>query len=584
MNYIIKHLLIYFGQHKSRYIIVFVFMVFASLLAVSPTYIIRLIIDAIVQKNLSTNSLIEFMLSFALIIILSYLTEAIWTFFLFTGSYDLQKELRTNLMTHFLKMGAPFFHRFKTGDLITRSTDDVNVMGMTVGYGLMVFLNTSLYLTFIILMMIVTVSWKLTLFALLPMPILAYFIFKWGTQVDAKFTEAQNSVSEMNSEVLEIVDGQRVVRAFGLEDEMTKKFEDKVLKSRIQNDIVSELDSRFMPLITIVLAISYIFSFGLGSYLVAQQQISIGAMISFQVYLTMIVWPMISAGDLVNTMQQGAASWRRINQVLQASDNLELPSNCELQHIESINFSDFHFSYEHNGRQILDGINLSIKSGQVIGIVGKTGSGKTTLLRQLGHRYPYSNELPFINGNTITSYRTFDLRAKIAEVPQEHTLFSRTIRENLLFGDSNATDNQLWQALKMACLDDDIKRMKDGLDTLVGEKGISLSGGQKQRLSLARAFLRKSEVLILDDALSAVDAKTEQTIIDNLKSKITTKISLIVSHRLSAVSAADLIIVLDEGKVTQSGSHQALIHKPGWYQEQYHHQQIKEARKFDNHH
>lgn len=579
MNYVIKHLIIYFGQHKARYTTVFIFMVIASILAVAPTYIIRLIIDAIVQKNLTTQILITYITFFALIIILAYLTEAIWTFFLFIGSYDIQKELRNDLMTHFLKMGAPFYHHFRTGDLITRSSDDVRVMGMTVGYGLMVFLNTSLYLTFIVLMMMVTVSWQLTLFALIPMPILVYFIFKWGSEVDAKFTEAQNSVSEMNNEVLEIIDGLRVVRAFGLEDSVSQKFDEKVLESRKQNDIVAEIDSRFMPLITIILAISYVFSFGLGAFFVAHHQISIGAMVSFQVYLTMIVWPMISAGDLVNTMQQGAASWRRINEVLKTDDNLELSGNLSLQKISTIAFINFHFKYDCNDRAVLNGLNLTVKSGQVIGIVGKTGSGKTTLLRQLGHRYPYSSEVPLINGQPLTSYSTTDLRKKIAEVPQEHTLFSRTIRENLLFGNSEASEKTLWQALEKACLADDIKRMKDGLETLVGEKGISLSGGQKQRLSLARAFLRNtSEILLLDDALSAVDAKTEQVIINNLKNQVSNKISFIISHRLSAITDADWIIVLDDGKIIQSGTHQSLIKESGWYQEQYHHQQIKEEK------
>lgn len=576
MKYVLKQLTTYFKEHKVRYTFVFVFMVIASAMYVAPIYILRLFIDALIQDNFDYSVLVQYVTLFAGAILLGYLAEFVWTFNLFIGSYDLQKQLREQLMSHFLKMGAPFYHRFRTGDLMTRSSDDVQVMGMTVGYGLMVFLNTSLYLSFIVAMMAGTVSWLLTLIALIPMPLLAYYIFKWGSQVDKAFTEAQNSVSEMNSEVLEIIDGIRVVRAYGLEGATTEQFQKKTLETRAKNNIVSEIDSRFGPLITIILAISFVMSFGVGAFLVANQTITIGAMVSFQVYLTMVVWPMISAGDLVNVMQQGAASWRRFNEVLQTGDELETPGEADLQAINTIRFEAYHFQYPQAARYVLEGLDLTITRGEVLGIVGKTGSGKTTLLRQFGHRYPYSDQVPLINEQPLTTYQTTAVRNHFAEVPQEHTLFSRTIRENLLFGQPDASEEVLWEALEAACFSEDIKRMPEGLETVVGEKGVSLSGGQKQRLSLARAFLRNSEVLLLDDALSAVDAKTEQAIITNLKTMKQAPTSIIVTHRLSAITEADQIIVLEDGRITQRGTHQELIETPGWYQEQYYHQQLKE--------
>ncbi|KPG70033.1 ABC transporter ATP-binding protein [Enterococcus sp. RIT-PI-f] len=576
MKYVLKQLTTYFKEHKVRYAVVFGFMIIASAMYVAPIYILRLFIDALLQDDFSQAVLIRYSSLFAGAILLGYLAEFVWTFNLFIGSYDLQRKLRQQLMGHFLKMGAPFYQRFRTGDLMTRSSDDVQVMGMTVGYGLMVFLNTSLYLSFIVAMMAVTVSWQLTLIALIPMPLLAYYIFKWGSQVDKAFTEAQNSVSEMNSEVLEMIDGIRVVRAYGLEEETTKQFEDKTTETRAKNDIVSEIDSRFGPLITIILSISFVLSFGIGAQLVANQQITIGAMVSFQVYLTMVVWPMISAGDLVNVMQQGAASWRRINEVLQTDDQLEPDGSTGLAAIETISLNDYHFKYPETEREVLAGLDLTIQKGEVLGVVGKTGSGKTSLLRQFGHRYPYSAQMPQINGKALTQYTTETLRSQFAEVPQEHTLFSRTIKENLLFGQPDASEDALWAALDAACFTEDIKRMPEGLETIVGEKGVSLSGGQKQRLSLARAFLRQSEVLLLDDALSAVDAKTEQAIITNLKSMQHAPTSIIVTHRLSAITEADQIIVLDDGEISQRGTHQSLIQTPGWYQNQYYHQQLKE--------
>lgn len=576
MKYILQQLTTYFKAHKRRYSVVFLFMVIASGMYVAPSYILRLFIDALIQNDFTMPMFFRYISLFAGTILLGYLAEFVWTFNLFIGSYDLQKQLRQQLMAHFLKMGAPFYHRFRTGDLMTRSSDDVQVMGMTVGYGMMVFLNTSLYLSFIVIMMAVTISWQLTLIALIPMPFLAYYIFKWGSQVDQAFTESQKSVSEMNSEVLEIIDGIRVVRAFGLEDSTKKQFQEKTSSTREKNNVVARIDSRFTPLITIVLAISFVLSFGFGAFLAASQQITIGAMVSFQVYLTMIVWPMISAGDLINVMQQGAASWRRINEVLKTGDDLEPAGDLELNEIATIRLSDYHFRYPNTERYILSKINMTISKGEVVGIVGKTGSGKTSLLRQFGHRYPYSNEIPLINEQPLTLYKTEDLRSCFAEVPQEHTLFSRSIRDNLLFGNPSASEAELWQALEIACFKEDIQLMPKGLDTLVGEKGVSLSGGQKQRLSLARAFLRKSEILLLDDALSAVDAKTEQQIIENLKTMAEAPTSIIVTHRLSAITEATQVVVLEDGAIVQRGTHKELIQVPGWYQEQYYHQQIKE--------
>lgn len=581
MKYILNQLASYFNEHKKRYVIVVLFMLIASAMYVAPTYIIRLFVDAIIAKQLTSQMLLQYSVLFGGAIVLAYLTEFVWTFFLFIGSFDLQRNLRGDLMTHFLKMGAPFYHRFRTGDLMTRSSDDVQVMGMTVGYGLMVFLNTSVYLAFIVVMMAWSVSWQLTLIALIPMPVLAYFIFKWGSEVDKSFTDAQNSVSEMNSEVLEMIDGIRVVRAFGLEEATTAQFEARTEETKSKNDRVSEIDARFTPLVTIILAISFVLSFGFGALLVVRQQITIGAMVSFQVYLTMVVWPMISAGDLVNVMQQGAASWRRINEVLQTGDGLEQSGVKTATSFEYFALKDFDFRYPDTKRLVLAGVDLTISRGQVIGIVGKTGSGKTTLLRQFGHRYPYSNQVPELNGLPLTDYETQSVRSQLAEVPQEHTLFSRTIRENLLFGDSQASDEKLWQALEMACLAEDIRLMPEQLATLVGEKGVSLSGGQKQRLSLARAFLRNSPVLLLDDALSAVDAKTEQAIIENLSNQTITDTLVIVTHRLSAITTADQVLVLDEGQVVQRGTHASLIQEPGWYQDQYYHQQIKEDEASD---
>lgn len=576
MNDLIKLVIGFIKKHPMRYLVSFVLMIGSSIASVYPARIVGQVVDKIVANELNGDWLWTQLVILVGIILVAYITESIWTNLIFMGYYEMQKELRVKLLRNNLMKKIPFFAHFRTGDIITRSSEDVMTIGDMMGFGMFALMNSTLMVTVSIYMMVTTISLPLTIVAILPLPILSYLVYKWGFDLEEEYNKAQNAVSQLNNEVLEMIDGTYVIRAYGQEDAMMDEFRAKTKKAMKQNIIVSEIESRFIPLAQLFMMISFTIALFYGGYLVSNGTILVGDVIAFQVYMGAIMWPMFMIGDIITNYKRGKVATERINEILRYDDDIERGGTKALETIESIEFKDFHFTYPGEEASLLKGINLTLKKGETLGIVGKTGSGKTTLLMQLLHQFPYKGEKLFINEEPLIDYDSQTVAGHLAYVPQEHTLFSRTIRENMLFGKEDATDDEIWEALTLASFEGDVKRMPDELDTMVGEKGVSLSGGQKQRLSIARAFLRNRECLILDDALSAVDAKTEREIISHLQQERGGCMNIISAHRLSAIRHADEIIVMNEGRISERGTHEELLEQRGWYYEQYLTQEMEE--------
>ncbi|KMZ42784.1 MULTISPECIES: ABC transporter transmembrane domain-containing protein [Bacillales] len=566
----------FFKEHWKRYTVAILLLILGGLLEIIPPKIIGVAIDEIHLGTLTGERLVSILLFFGVLSVAIYWVNFIWIRQLFGGAFLAERTLRSKLMTHFLRMTPTFYQRNRTGDLMARATNDLKAVSMTTGFGILTMVDSLSFTGAIVLTMGFLISWKLTLAAILPLPFMAYIIKQYGKKIHERFSTAQTSFGELNDRVLESVSGVRVIRAYVQEMADQERFRQKTHEVYQKNIDVARIDSLIEPTVKILVGISYMIGLIYGGYLVFQRELTLGELVSFNVYLGMLIWPMFAIGELINVMQRGSASLDRVNETLAyEADVTDHDKPVRVAVPEVIRFDSVTFRYPSAQVDQLVDVSFTLGRGQTLGIVGRTGSGKSTLVRQLLREFPVGRGAISVSGEALEQISLDNIKSWIGYVPQEQILFSKTVRENILFGNNEATEEQLQEVLKQAAFARDVQLLPEGLQTLVGEKGVALSGGQKQRVSIARALLVNPEILILDDAMSAVDGKTEAEMITNIRRERAGKTTLITTHRLSAVQHADWILVIDEGRIVEEGTHAQLLELGGWYKEQFEKQQIE---------
>ena len=565
---------------KRRYIIGILALSLVSVFNLIPPKVIGNIVDKIEAGNLTNSQLFINIIYLVLAAFIMYGLRYVWRVYIFGAAYNLGRILRFRLFQHFTKMSPSFYQKYRTGDLMAHATNDVNAVVMVAGGGVMSAVDASITALVTLFTMVFLISAKLTLIAVIPLPFLAYATNKLGEKNHQSFKEAQESFSDLNNKVQESVSGIRVTKSFGYGNDEINSFGETNKKVFSKNIIASKYNALFDPMVLVFVGLSYTLTLIFGGIFISRVEISVGNLVTFVTYLDMLVWPLQAIGWLFNIGQRGDVSYTRIEKLLAEENDVVEKENTIPAHNGRLEYNINSFSYV--GEETLSDIKFAIDKGQTLGIVGVTGSGKTTLLKLLLREYDVEDGSIYLNNHNIKDYKLNDLRSLIGYVPQDQVLFAMSIKENIRFADTKYKDKQVEDITKVCGIYDDIVNMTDGFDTIIGERGVSLSGGQKQRMAMSRALIMNPEILILDDSLSAVDAKTEHLILENLKEERSGKTTIITAHRLSAIVHADLIIVMDNGKIIERGTHDQLIAQEGWYKETYNTQQLEEKMKGGN--
>ncbi|MBN3490576.1 ABC transporter ATP-binding protein [Acholeplasma equirhinis] len=567
---IIKKVSWYIKQEWRAYLIMFVFLIIITLLALTPAYILGMAIDVIVSKSLTFESLLFLLVGLVLVPFGRYTSSYIYNYTLNKTSQKLAFQMRQKYLKKLFSMDAEFYEKYQKGDLISRATNDLD--SITIAATSMIegiVLNVAMILVAITIMAS-TISWQLTVISVTIMPIGLTILNFIRMKKRAYVKKHRIIYAKMTEKILESVEGQKTIRAYVQEDtDLQKQYE------AINGDIESwryiiNYENRLTPLFEMVYGIAYILAFVFGSVFIMNQMMTVGQLVTFVSYIGMLYGPIIGISGVFQQINNATVAIDRFYEIMDIEPKVtDDKDNEHIMSFNSIEFKDVTFKYPFDHSDTIQNINLKINHGETLGVVGPTGSGKSTLIRQLLREFNVTSGRILIDQKDIKKYNIKDLRNMVGYVPQSHMLFRRGVDDNIMIGNPTATIDQLNRAIKVADFEKDLNYLSEGVHTKVGEGGATLSGGQKQRLSIARALVREPEILILDDSLSAVDAKTEENIIDQLKQFRKNKTNIIIAHRFSAVRDADHIIVMNKGRIIDEGTHEELVSRDGWYKDQY---------------
>lgn len=574
---IFKKLDWFFKLRAKTYGLAVVCLLVVSLASAVTPIIIGNLIDALAERTLVASDIyLQIGIIFGLGVLMYALRYA-WRALIFTNSTMLEAIMRNKLFDHFTKMDSEFFHEHRTGDLMAHATNDLASLKFVAGGGILTLTDSIVVSATTLFSMFVFIDWQLTLLTIVPFPLLIVISRKLGKVINTRFRKSLESFSRVNDHVQESVSGIRVIKAFGEEQDDYASYSEDIEHVVEMNKQVFKIDSLYRPAIDSITSLSYLLALIFGTYFIYNGRITIGNLVSYFSYLAMMTWPLLAVGFLANTLERGNVSYDRIQELLNNKSNIKEAQNPVREPIKGdIHFDVRSFQYEDDEAVLLEDVQFELKAGQTLGLVGKTGSGKSTIFKLLMRDYDHYKGQITYGGIDIKDYAVDSVAEAIGYVAQEPFLFSHSIAENIRFGNPSLSLDQVTEFAKLSDVYEDIMGFPEQFDTQVGEKGVALSGGQKQRISIARALAVEPDYLFLDDSLSAVDAQTEHKILANFRELRQNRTTIIASHKISSVMDADLILVMEQGRVIGKGTHDDLIGSNEWYSKMYQKQQLEE--------
>lgn len=564
-----KHIIWFFKLEWKKYLLCAILLIIVSVIPVFPTKFLGLAIDEIVNKTMTDIKLTFYVLMLLLLPISVYIVNIFYHYTINYLGHSLSFKLRENYISHLFELDSEIYEEYTKGDLIARASNDLQSLTMLAT----TFLQQVVYCSALIisaLVMMIIIHPLLTLCSIAFMPIAIFFLNKSRIKKRKYYKQHYEIYAQMTENVLETIEGVKTIRAYGKEEDDYKK-----TKIAIDNDVNSwwkilKFEAIYTPLFECVYLVAYTIAIGFGSYLVVIGDITAGSLVTYLIYVAMLSSPLITLSTVLNIINNVGIADERYYEILNREPKVHDDENSRtINTFKTIEFNNVTFRYSFDSFDVIKNISFKINNGETIGIVGPSGSGKSTLIRQLLREFNVTDGEILIDGTDISNYKIEDLHKLVGYVPQTNILFRRTVDENILIGNPYATIDEINKAMEISDFKKDLPNLTYGSSTMVAEMGNSLSGGQRQRLSIARAIVKNPEILILDDSLSAVDAITEKNIIKGLQESREGKTNIIISHRFSAIQSADKIIVLQDGKITDIGTHKELLSYDNWYKQQY---------------
>ena len=568
-------------KYKWSYLIGIVILIVIDLAQTEVPIIVGRVIDGIELRTIDHAGFVSAVVTMAVIALIVLAGRIGWRYCIFGAARKIERDMRNDLFSHLNTLPASYFHEHKAGEIMAYMTNDIEAVRMTFAVTIMMGMDALAIGLATVVKMVFQIDLRLSIVAILPMSLVAVVSTYVGREMHKRFTRRQEAFSKVADFVQEKLNGVKVIKAFVQEEKECLAFEKVNMESRTANIRDAKVQAFMFPFMHMIAGCSMAIAIAYGGYIAILGTISVGDFSAFVQYLTMLVWPIASIGRIINVVTHGSASLKRVEAVLHTESDIPdlLPAGEEAPLRGDIRVEGLTFRYPGTEKDVLRDISFCVKRGETLGIVGRTGAGKTTLANLLVRVDDPRENMIWIGGQEIHSVSLKTLRRTAGYVMQDNFLFSDTVRNNIAFGDHSKTEEEIIAAAKAACVHDNIMDFADGYDTMVGERGVSLSGGQKQRIAIARALILDPEILILDDAVSAVDTDTEEQILKNLHTLRAGKTNIIIAHRISTLQHADKIIVISGGTITEMGNHDELVAAGGFYAELYHRQLLEKMKK-----